>query len=56
MRWFEIAGAGKEAIGMSSFSSVVIAGPAIYPGETGIDDRQRAKKRWSHEGIRDVPR
>lgn len=41
---------------MSSFSFVVIAGLAIYLGETGIDDPQRAKKRWSHEGIRDVSR
>lgn len=41
---------------MSSFSFVVIAGLATYLGETGIDDPQRAKKRWSHEGIRDVSR
>jgi len=41
---------------MSSFSFVVLAGPAIYLGETGIEYPQRAKKRWSHEGIRDVPR
>jgi hypothetical protein len=41
---------------MSSFSFVVIAGPAIYRGETGIDDPQGAKKRWSHEGFRDVSR
>ena len=41
---------------MSSFSFVVIVGLAIYLGETGVEDRQRAKKRWFHEGIRDVSR
>ena len=41
---------------MSSFSFVVIAELPIYLGETGIDDPQRAKKRWSHEGIRDASR
>ena len=51
-----IASAGKRTIRVSSFPFVVVAGPAIYPGETGIDDPQRAKKRWFHEGIRDVPR
>jgi hypothetical protein len=35
---------------------VVIAGLAIYPGETGINDPQRAEKRRFHEGIRDVSR
>ena len=40
---------------MGSFSFVVIAGLPIYLGETG-DDPQRAKKRWSHEGIRDASR
>lgn len=43
-------------IRMSSFSFLFIARPAIYVSETGIDDPQRAKKRWSHEGIRDVSR
>jgi hypothetical protein len=56
MRWFETEGAGKEAIRVSCFSFVVLAGLAGYLGETGIDDPQRAKKRWSHEGIRDAPR
>jgi hypothetical protein len=51
-----IAGAGKGTILVSSFPFVVLAGPAIYPGETGSDDPQRAKKRWFHEGIRDVSR
>jgi len=51
-----IAGAGKGTMRASSFPFVVIAGPAIYLGETGIDDPQRAKKRWFHEGIRDVSR
>ena len=41
---------------MSRFSFVVIAGPAIYLGETGIDDPQRAMKSWFHEGMRDVSR
>jgi hypothetical protein len=35
---------------------VVIAGLAIYLGETGIDDPQRVEKRRFHEGIRDVSR
>jgi hypothetical protein len=35
---------------------VAMAGLAIYSGETGIDDPQRAEKRRFHEGIRDVPR
>jgi hypothetical protein len=56
MRWFEIEGAGKDTIRMSRFSFVAIPGPANYLGETGIDDPQRAKKRWFHEGIRDVSR
>ena len=43
-------------IGITSFSVVVIAELPIYLGEAGIDDPQRAKKRWSHEGIRDVSR
>ena len=51
-----IAGAGKGTIRVSSFPFVVIAGPAIYLGDNGIDDLQRAKKRWFHEGIRDVSR
>jgi hypothetical protein len=41
---------------MSRLSFVAIAGLAIYLGDIGIEDAQRAKKRWSHEGIRDVPR
>ena len=51
-----MAGAGKGTMRVSSFPFVVFAGPAIYLGETGIGDPQRAKKRWFHEGIRDVSR
>jgi hypothetical protein len=49
-----MVGAGKGTMRVSSFPFAVIVGPAIYLGETGIDDPQRAKKRWFHEGIRDV--
>ncbi len=51
-----IVGAGRGTTRVSSFSFVVVAGPAIYPGETGSDDPQRAKKRWFHDGIRDASR
>lgn len=51
-----IVSAGKGLIPISRFSFAAIAGRAIYLGHSGIDDPQRAKKRWSHEGIRDVLR
>jgi hypothetical protein len=53
---YDHCGAPKGTMRVSSFPFAVIAGPAIYLGETGIDDPQRAKKRWFHEGIRDVSR
>jgi hypothetical protein len=49
-----VAGAGKGTIRVARFPFVLIAGLAIHRGETGIGDPQRAKKRWSDEGIRDV--
>jgi hypothetical protein len=50
------ASAGKRPMRVNGFPFVVVAGPAIYLGETGIDDPQRVTKRWFHEGIRDVSR
>jgi hypothetical protein len=41
---------------MRRFSFVASPDFAIFLGDTGTDDPQRAKKRWSHEGIRDISR